>query len=305
MTCDLRTTAADDFKAPLRQRGVPLARSGCMAIGQSRCALVTGASSGIGAAIARRLASDGLRVFGTSRKPFDSGQSGIEPVVLDVTDDDSVRAAIDLVLDKSGRLDVLINNAGTTLVGALEETSTDEARWLLETNLLGVHRVTRAALPHLRARKGHAVIIGSIAGFLAKPGEGFYSATKYALEGYADVLRLELSPFGVRVALVEPGFVRTNFASIARAVATPLEIYDVLRHAMRDGLVRDVEGGMEAAEVAACVSRIVASDAPKLRHRVGRDAARIHRIKSLLPPGMFEWGLRRRFGLAGDNEGVE
>jgi len=305
MTCDLRTTAADDSKAPPRQRGVSFACSGCMAIGQTRCALVTGASSGIGAAIARRLASDGLRVFGTSRKPFDSGQSGIEPVVLDVTDDDSVRAAIDLVLDKSGRLDVLINNAGTTLVGALEETSTDEARWLLETNLLGVHRVTRACLPHLRARKGHTVIIGSIAGFLAKPGEGFYSATKHALEGYADVLRLELSPFGVRVALVEPGFVRTNFASIARAVATPLEIYDVLRHAMRDGLVRDVEGGMEPAEVAACVSRIVASDAPKLRHRVGRDAARIHRIKSLLPPGMFEWGLRRRFGLAGDNEGVE
>ena len=305
MACDLRTTAADDSKAPPRQRGVSFACSGCMAIGQTRCALVTGASSGIGAAIARRLASDGLRVFGTSRKPFDSGQSGIEPVVLDVTDDDSVRAAIDLVLDKSGRLDVLINNAGTTLVGALEETSTDEARWLLETNLLGVHRVTRAALPHLRARKGHAVIIGSIAGFLAKPGEGFYSATKHALEGYADVLRLELSPFGVRVALVEPGFVRTNFASIARAVATPLEIYDVLRHAMRDGLVRDVEGGVEAAEVAACVSRIVASGAPKLRHRVGRDAARIYRIKSLLPAGMFEWGLRRRFGLAAHNEGVE
>ena len=225
-------------------------------------------------------------------------------MVLDVTDDDSVREALDLVLEKSGRLDVVINNAGTTLVGAVEETSTDEARWLLETNLLGVHRVTRAALPHLRASKGHAVIIGSIAGFLAKPGEGFYSTTKHALEGYADVLRLELSPFGVRVALVEPGFVKTNFASVARVVANPLAIYDALRHAMRDGLARDVEGGMEAAEVAACVSRIVASDAPRLRHRVGRDAAGVHRIKALLPARMFEWGLRRRFGLVGHDEGV-
>jgi NAD(P)-dependent dehydrogenase (short-subunit alcohol dehydrogenase family) len=276
-----------------------------MEIKQSRCALVTGASSGIGAAIAQRLASDGFRVFGTSRKPFDSGQSAIEPVVLDVTDDDSVRAAIDMVLDKAGRLDVVINNAGTTLVGALEETSTDEARWLLETNLLGVHRVTRAALPHLRASKGHAVIIGSIAGFLAKPGEGFYSASKHALEGYADVLRLELLPFGVRVALVEPGFVRTTFASTARVAAMPLAIYDVLRHTVRDGLARDVQGGTDAAEVAACVSRIVASDAPKLRHRVGRDAAGIHRLKSLLPAGMFEWGLRRRFGLARPNGGVQ
>ena len=146
------------------------------------------------------------------------------------------------------------------------------------------------------------MIIGSIAGFLAKPGEGFYSASKHALEGYAAVLRLELSTFGVRVALVEPGFVRTNLASIARVVATPLAIYDLLRHAMRDGLARDVEGGMDAAEVAACVSRIVASDAPKLRHRVGRDAVGLHRIKSLLPAGMFEWGMRRRFGLAGTTE---
>jgi short-subunit dehydrogenase len=148
------------------------------------------------------------------------------------------------------------------------------------------------------------VIIGSIAGFLAKPGEGFYSASKHALEGYADVLRLEISPFGVRVALVEPGFVRTNLASMARVAATPLSIYDVLRQAMRDGLARDVQGGMQAAEVAACVSRIVASKAPKLRHRVGRDAAGVHRIKSLLPAGMFEWGLRRRFGLAGHDGGV-
>lgn len=163
---------------------------------QGRCALVTGASSGIGEAIARRLASDGLRVFGASRKPSDSPGAGVEPLVLDVTDDDSVRVAIGVVIDKAGRLDVVVNNAGGTLVGALEETSTDEARWLIETNLLGVHRVTRAAMPHLRASKGHAVIMGHIAGFLAMPAEGFYSATKHALEGYADVLRMEVAPFG-------------------------------------------------------------------------------------------------------------
>jgi NAD(P)-dependent dehydrogenase (short-subunit alcohol dehydrogenase family) len=218
-------------------------------------------------------------------------------VVLDVTDDDSVRAAIDVVVGKAGRLDVVVNNAGATLVGALEETSTQEARWLIETNLLGVHRVTRAALPHLRASRGHAVMMGSVAGFLAKPAEGFYSATKHALEGYADVLRMELAPFGVRVALVEPGFVRTNLASNAHAVAAPLAAYQELRRALGQGLARDVEKGVDAAEVAACVSRIVGSEAPKLRHLVGREATRLRVLKTLLPAGMFEWGLRRRFGL--------
>jgi NAD(P)-dependent dehydrogenase (short-subunit alcohol dehydrogenase family) len=227
-------------------------------------------------------------VFGASRKPVDSRGVGVELVVLDVTDDDSVRAAIDVVIAKAGRLDVVVNNAGGTLVGALEETSTDEARWLIDTNLLGVHRVTRAALPHLRASQGHAVMIGSIAGFLAMPAEGFYSATKHALEAYADVLRMEVAPFGVRVALVQPGFVRTNFASKAHAVGSPLAVYEEMRCALGQALAHDVEKGLDPAQVAACVSRIVASEAPKLRHLVGREAGRLRRLKSLLPAGMFE-----------------
>jgi NAD(P)-dependent dehydrogenase (short-subunit alcohol dehydrogenase family) len=266
---------------------------------QSRCALVTGASSGIGEAIALRLASDGFRVFGASRKPLDSPATNVEPLVLDVTSDDSVRTAIHLVIEKAGRLDVVVNNAGATLVGALEETSTDEARWLIETNFLGVHRVTRAALPHLRASKGHAVIIGSVAGFLAKPAEGFYSATKHALEAYAEVLRLEVAPFGVRVALVEPGFVRTKIVSKAHLVGAPLAVYEQLRRVIWESLVRDIDKGVDVTDVAECVSRIVASDLPKLRHLVGREAFRLRRIKSLMPDKMFEWGLRRRFGLAG------
>jgi short-subunit dehydrogenase len=139
--------------------------------------------------------------------------------------------------------------------------------------------------------------MGSIAGFLAKPAEGFYSATKHALEAYADVLRLEVAPFGVRVALVEPGFVRTNLASKARVAGVPLAIYDPLRRAIEEGLARDVANGIDPDVVAACVSRIVATEAPKLRHLVGAEANRVRRIKSLLPTRMFEWGLRRRFGL--------
>src|SRR6478672_8580925 len=108
---------------------------------------------------------------------------------------------------------------------------------------------------------------------------------------------MEAAPFGVRVALIEPGFVRTNFASKAHAVGAPLAVYEDVRRALEQGLAHDVEKGLDAAEVAACVSRIVASEAPKLRHLVGREARRVRRLKSLLPSGMFEWGLRRRFGL--------
>jgi NAD(P)-dependent dehydrogenase (short-subunit alcohol dehydrogenase family) len=177
---------------------------------------------------------------------------GLDPLILDVTDDESVRSAVDRIVATTGRLDVVVNNAGATLIGALEETSTQEARALFETNVIGVHRVTRAATPHLRAACGHIVIIGSIAGFLAKPGEGFYSASKHALEGYIDVLRLELAPFGVRATLVEPGFVKTNLAAKAATVREPLPIYEPLRRALGAGLARDVEGGVDPNEVAIC-----------------------------------------------------
>ena len=263
-----------------------------------RCALVTGASSGIGEAIARRLAADGLLVFGTSRRPTNSGKAGIELLVLDVTDDESVGKAVDHVVRATGRLDVVVNSAGTTLVGAIEETSTAEARSLLETNLLGVHRVTRAALPHLRAVAGQIIIIGSIAGFLPKPAEGFYSATKYALEGYFDVSRIETAAFGVRAALVEPGFVRTNLAAKASVVREPLALYDALRSNLSARLERDVNAGVSPELVAKCVSGIVASASPKARYLVGREAAKLRWLKTVLPARVFERGLRRRFALA-------
>jgi len=138
--------------------------------------------------------------------------------------------------------------------------------------------------------------MGSIAGFLAMPAEGFYSATKHALE----LCRCIANGGGSLrrpAALVEPGFVRTNFASKARAVGAPLAVYDEMRRALGQGLAHDVETGLDPTEVAACVSRIVASEAPKLRHLAGREAGRLRRLKSLLPARMFEWGLRRRFGL--------
>lgn len=265
---------------------------------QTRTALVTGASSGIGAAIAAQLVADGFVVFGGSRKPAPKSAGGVEPLVLDVTDDASVEHAVETVVRVTGRLDVVVNNAGATLVGALEETTSEEARWLFETNVLGVHRVTRAALPHLRASHGHVVIIGSIAGFLAKPGEGFYCATKHALEGYFDVLRVETGALGVRTALVQPGFVKTKLAERATSVQRPLALYDGLRSALRAGLHSDVAAGVSPELVAECVSRIVSNPAPNARYLVGKEAAKLRWLKTALPTRLFEWALRRRFSAA-------
>src|SRR2546422_6503660 len=174
----------------------------------SQTVLVTGASSGIGQATAQLLAERGHRVFGTTRKPGAAQASGFTMVGLDVRSDDSVRGCVDQVLSQAGRLDVLVNNAGYTLMGAAEETSVAEAKAQFETNFFGVVRMVNAVLPGMRAAgAGKIINISSLAGNTAIPFSAFYSATKFALEGYSESLWYEVSPFGISVSLVEPGFV--------------------------------------------------------------------------------------------------
>ena len=170
-------------------------------------ALVTGTSSGIGAATRTVLQERGWRVFGSSRHP-DGDDPGV--LALDVTDDDSVRRAVAAAVARAGRLDALVNNAGVDLTGAIAETSIDEARALFETNFFGMHRVVRETLPHLRATSGRIVVIGSIAGLIPAPYEGFYAASKHAVEAYVETLRFEARPHGVTASVLEPGFVRTD-----------------------------------------------------------------------------------------------
>jgi len=262
-----------------------------------RIVLVTGATSGIGHAIADLLAVSGWKVYGTSRAPS-NGAARWTPLTLDVTDDTSVARAVEEVLSRSGRLDAVVNNAGTTLVGALEETSPAEALRLLDTNLIGVHRVTRAALPALRESRGRVVVIGSIAGFLPKPFEGFYAASKHALEAWTETLRFETERFGISVSLVEPGFVRTGLAARASEAAARLPEYAAARPAAASRLIEDVQRGAPPAAVARCVRRILRSPAPRLRYRVGRQAHLLRLLRNVLPDSLFAAGLRRRFGSA-------
>lgn len=175
--------------------------------------LVTGASAGFGSAICKRLAAAGYKVYGSSRRPQPS-DGAFSFVQLDVDDDASVQAAVAEVVEREGRLDAIVGNAGWGLAGALEDTSTDEAIAQFQTNFFGNHRLCRAALPHLRQQPtAHIVIIGSIAGLVGIPFEGMYSASKFALEGYCQALRLELRKTGVRVSILEPGDFHTGFTS--------------------------------------------------------------------------------------------
>jgi NAD(P)-dependent dehydrogenase (short-subunit alcohol dehydrogenase family) len=271
--------------------------------------LVTGSSSGIGRATAARFARRGWRVFASMRRPESGeGQSLRDEAArqgwrlttpeLDVTGDESVaRAAGELLGATGGRLDVLVNNAGYYTLGALEETSPDELRAQLETNVVGVQRVTRAVLPALRARRaGTIVTLGSVSGLVAIPMVGAYHASKWALEGLVEALRLELIPFGVRVVLIEPGPFRTELhtkqiqaAAAGRAdspYAKLLAAYEAQSSRLRRG---DVE------RVVSVIERAATARNPKLRWLVGPTSFRAGRLRAFVPDRLYEWVMRLGF----------
>src|ERR1700739_818314 len=208
-----------------------------------KVALVTGASCGIGRETANLLATQGLRVFGTARKPaeLDERLDSVEIISLDVRDEESVHRAVRTVLDKAGRIDVLVNNAGYALIGAVEETSVEEAKQLFETNLFGILRTTQAVLPVMREQRyGRIVNIGSLVGLLPAPYQGIYSASKHALEGFSASLDHETRQFGVRVSIIEPGFVRTNIAHKMQQRKKRLAPYDGERDRAREAVRENI-----------------------------------------------------------------
>jgi len=196
-----------------------------MKSGNGRVWFITGASSGFGRSLALALLGRGERVAATARDPgrLDralKGRDGVLTPALDVTDAEQCRRAVEATLAAWGRLDVLVNNAGFGLLGAVEEVSDAEVRHVFDANVFGLLNVTRAALPAMRkARAGHVINIGSAAGLLARAGSGVYAATKFAVEGISEALHHELKPLGIKVTVVEPGPFRTAFAGRSLAVA--------------------------------------------------------------------------------------
>ena len=185
----------------------------------AKTALVTGASSGIGEATALKLRDLGYTVYGAARRTdrlHGLAGHGVRPLAMDVTDDDSMRAGIDRIVAETGRIDVLVNNAGYGSYGAIEDVTMDEARRQFEVNVFGAMRLTQLVLPHLRAqRSGSIVNVTSIGGKIHTPLGGWYHGTKFALEGLSDALRLETRPFGIDVVVIEPGGIKTEWGGIA------------------------------------------------------------------------------------------
>lgn len=177
--------------------------------------LVTGASSGLGKACAELLLQSGHVVYGTSRKVKfinNSAEGALKLIPMDVDDDMSVARAIGHIIDENGVIDVVVNNAGYGLAGAIEDTRVDEAKALFETNFFGVHRVCREVLPYLREQQsGHIINVGSLGGVVTIPFQTFYSASKAALASLSDGLRMEVKPFGIKVSRIEPGDYCTGF----------------------------------------------------------------------------------------------
>jgi NAD(P)-dependent dehydrogenase (short-subunit alcohol dehydrogenase family) len=231
----------------------------------TRTALVTGASSGIGRACAVRLSRNGWRVLAGVRREGDA-PAGTEEVLLDVTDPPP-----SLEVD---RLDGLVNNAGIAVAGPLEFLDADELRRQLEVNVVGQLRVTQLAVPALREGGGRIVNVGSISGRSALPFLGAYAMSKFALEAMTDALRVELRPWGIHVAIVEPGTIKTPMWTRERPDPPPegLALYGDRLAAFRSFALKRSEGGAPPEAVAETVEHALTAERPKARYLVGRDA---------------------------------
>jgi NAD(P)-dependent dehydrogenase (short-subunit alcohol dehydrogenase family) len=258
--------------------------------------LITGGSSGFGKACVDYLARCGHRVYGTSRGaefPRNQNLSRLPLIIpMDVCADASVEAAVDFILEREGRLDVLVNNAGFGLAGAIELTSTDEAKRQFETNFFGIHRVCRKVLPAMRSQGcGLIVNISSMAGLIAVPFQGFYCASKYALEALTESLRMEVKPYGVQVTLVEPGDFRTGItANRIRATAShEASVYTVRLSAAIDVITKDEQNGADPRELAVLLGNIMNQKRVRPRYLVGMYFQKMAVwAKRILPASLFE-----------------
>ena len=268
-------------------------------------ALVTGGSSGIGESTARALLAKGFTVYAVARRVDRMSAleaKGVHTFAMDVTDDDSMVAGIDRIIAEQGRIDVLVNNAGYGSYGAVEDVPIDEARRQFEVNVFGLARLVQLVTPHMRAQgSGRIINISSIGGKFYEPFGAWYHATKFAVEGFSDSLRMELRPFGIKVVLIEPGPIRTEWNEIAR---------DSLLERSGDGpyadWARKAHGVMERfdepsrastpEEVADKIVKAALAKRPAARYPVGRGARVITTSRDLLPDRVFDEVVSRTYG---------
>jgi NAD(P)-dependent dehydrogenase (short-subunit alcohol dehydrogenase family) len=264
--------------------------------GQSPVVLITGCSSGIGRATARRFLAAGWRVWATSRDPDDVAElasEGCRTAALDVTDDEQVDHVVAAVVERDGRIDCLVNNAGFGQAGAVEEVPVDQLRAQFEVNVFGPVQLVQAVLPHMRAAESGTVVnVSSLLGRVVYPTRGAYAGSKHALEALSDALRMEVGGFGVDVVLVEPGAVRTGFDDRLRETRETVDdqpVYARLRRVVDTAQRLSERTAMSPDRVADVVFEAAAEAAPKSRYVVGLDARLAILADRLLPARATEW----------------
>ena len=268
---------------------------------ESRIILITGASSGIGFEAARLLARQGHRVYGAARRvalmePLRA--DGVTPLCMDVTDEVSVRAGVQAVLDAEGLIDVLVNNAGYGYFGAIENVTPEEARRQMDVNVFGLASLTRAVLPAMRGRgSGRIINVASVAGKMNLYFGGWYHVSKFAVEAFSDALRMEVKPFGILVSIIEPGGIKTDWGLIAAdhlqesSAGTPYE-EEALReaHNLRKAYSSNLLS--KPSVIAKAISRAVNSRRPKTRYRIGFGAKPLVFFHAILPDRWWDAMMR-------------
>ena len=262
----------------------------------SKVILITGASSGMGRETALLLASKGYTVYAAARrqdKMQDLIPAGIRTVKLDVTDEAACLAVVADIMHEAGRIDVLVNNAGYGSYGAVEDVPLEEARRQFDVNVFGLAALTRAVLPHMRGqRAGLIVNVSSIGGKIAEPHGAWYHATKFAVEGFSDCLRMEVARFGIKVAVIEPGAIITEWNGIARehlAATSGSSAYAELANKHIRMLERADKFGGKPIAVARAILRAVKSRHPATRYPAGGGAGAILFMRKILPDKWFDW----------------
>ncbi len=264
-------------------------------------ALVTGASSGIGKETALALVAAGFDVVGTSRDtsrvtPLDS----VSFLDLDVASDASVSTAVEQVIERFGRIVVLVNNAGVGSMGAAEETSVAQAQGIFDTNVFGVMRMVKEVLQHMRAQgSGRNINISSVVGLIPSPYMAVYAASKHAIEGYTESVDHEVREHGVRALLVEPAYTKTGFEANSARPDTPLQVYAKQRLTFDRLMAEAIKGGDAPAVVAKVIVAAATDARPKLRYTAGPVAGRASTLRRVVPARAFDKQIRKLNRLAG------
>jgi len=264
----------------------------------SRVVLVTGASSGIGEATATRMATAGFTVYGAARRVDRIAQlPGVIPIAMDITDEEQVTAAVQRIIEEQGRLDVLVNNAGYAQYGPVEDISIDAARRQFDVNIFGLARLTQLVIPHMRAQgKGTIVNISSMGGRIYTPMGAWYHATKHALEGWSDCLRVELKPQGIDVIIIEPGGIATEFSEVlGQHAAEVSQPYAALQQSVARTMTDpSFQSKLDPPSlIADTILKAVQSPKPKGRYMAGYLAKPMWRLRRFGGDGLYDRAVSR------------